>query len=139
MPALASLDSQEVEQYARAFEDLFYQGDYRTMAAYYTEDAQLMAEERETFQGREVIEQFWQAVCQLKATMTRTIEIQEIVTSGDLGYTRSKVTTRMQGSGEQMVTMIFKDIAIWKRGPDGMWRIAVDISNHDPVQHDQTA
>ena len=106
------------------------------MAFYYTEDAQLMVEGREMFQGREAIEQFWQAVCQLAGTMMRTIEVLEIHASGDLGYTRSRVTTRTQGTGEQAVTTISKDIAIWKRGSDGMWQIAVDISNHDPAPHD---
>ena len=133
MAALATLDAQEVEQYARTFEALYYQGDFMTMASYYTEDAQLMVEDRETFQGRKAIEQFWQAVCQLAGKMTRTIEVLEIHTSGDLGYTRSRVTTHMAGNGDQTVTIISKDIAIWKRGSDGMWQLAVDISNHDPA------
>lgn len=136
MAALATFDPQEVERYARAFEALYYQGDFTTMASYYTEDAQLMVEGREMFQGREAIEQFWQAVCQLAGTMTRTIEVLEIQASGDLGYTRSKVTTRTQGTGDQAVTTISKDIAIWKRGSDGMWQLAVDISNHDPAPRD---
>lgn len=133
MTALATLAPQEVEQYARSFEALYYQGDFTTMASYYTEDAQLMVEGREMFQGRESIEQFWQAVCQLAGKMTRTIEVLEINASGDLGYTRSRVTTCMRGTGDQAVTTISKDIAIWKRGSDGMWQLAVDISNHDPA------
>jgi ketosteroid isomerase-like protein len=136
MAALATLDPQEVEQYARSFEALYYQGDFTTMASYYTEDAQLMVEGRETFQGHEDIEQFWQAVCQLAEKMTRTIELLEIHASEDLGYTKSRVTTRMQGPGDQAVTTISKDIAIWKRGSDGMWQLAVDISNHDPAPRD---
>ena len=136
MATLASLEPQDVERYARSFEALYYQGDFTTMASYYTEDAQLMVEGREMLQGRQAIEQFWQAVCQLAGNMTRTIEVQEIVASGDLGYTRSRVTTRMQGPGDQVVTTISKDIAIWKRGSDGTWQLAVDISNHDPAPRD---
>ncbi len=136
MATLATLEKQEVERYAREFEALFYQGDFTTMASYYTEDAKLMVEGQEIIQGRQAIEQFWQAVCQLARNMTRTIEVQEIVASGDLGYTRSRVTTRMQGSGDQVVTTISKDIAIWKRGSDGTWQLAVDISNHDPAPRD---
>lgn len=133
MATLATLEPQEVERYARSFEALYYQGDFTTMASYYTEDAQLMVEGREMFQGRAAIEQFWQAVCQLAGKMTRTIEVLEIEASGNLGYTRSRVTTRMQGTGDQVVTAIAKDIAIWKRGSDGAWQLAVDISNHDPA------
>ena len=136
MATLASLEPQDVERYAHSFETLYYQGDFTTMASYYTEGAQLMVEGREMVQGRQAIEQFWQAVCQLAGNMTRTIEVQEIVASGDLGYTRSRVTTRMQGPGDQVVTTISKDIAIWKRGSDGTWQLAVDISNHDPAPRD---
>lgn len=136
MATLASLEPQDVERYARSFEALYYQGDFTTMASYYTEDAQLMVEGRAMVQGRQAIEQFWQAVCQLAGNMTRTIEVQEIVASGDLGYTRSRVTTRMQGPGDHVVTTISKDIAIWKRGSDGTWQLAVDISNHDPAPRD---
>ena len=135
MTALATLDPQEVERYARSFEALYYQGDFTTMASYYTEDAQLMVEGREMFQGREAIEQFWQAVCQLAGKMMRTIEVLEIKASGDLGYTRSRVTTHMQETGDQAVTTVSKDIAIWKRGSDGLWQVVVDISNHDPAPH----
>lgn len=101
---------------------LYYQGDFTTMASYYTEDAQLMVEGREMFQGREAIEQFWQAVCQLAGTMTRAIEVLEIQASGDLGYMRSRVTTRAR-TGEQAVLTISKDIAIWRRGNNGAWQL----------------
>lgn len=133
MAALATFDPQEVERYARSFEALFYQGDFMTMASYYTEDAQLMNEGQEIIRGRKAIEQFWQAVCQLTGKMKRTIEVLEIESSGDLGYMRSRVTTHFQGTEDQAITTTFKDIAIWKRRGDGTWQLAVDISNHDPA------
>jgi len=137
MATLATLDPQEVERYARTFEALFYQGDFMTMASYYTEDAQLMSEGQEIIRGRKAIEQFWQAVCQMAGHMKRNIEIQEIVSSSDIGYVRSKVTTQIQGADAQVMITIFKDISIWKRGIDGTWQLAVDIANHDPAPHSQ--
>lgn len=133
MATLATLEKQEVERYARSFETLFYQGDFATMASYYTEDAQLMVEGQEIIQGRQAIEQFWQAVCQMAGKMKRSIEVQEIEASGDIGYVRSTVTVQIQATEEQVMTAIFKDITIWKRGTDGAWQLAVDISNHDPA------
>jgi ketosteroid isomerase-like protein len=41
--ALATLDRQELDRFARAFEELFYQGDAAAMAAFYSEDAEVMA------------------------------------------------------------------------------------------------
>src|SRR6266700_4727247 len=136
MATLATLEPQEVERYVRSFEALFYQGDFTTMASYYTEDAQLMNEGQEIIQGREAIEEFWHGVCQMAGKMKRTIEIQEIVSSGDIVYVRSRVTTHIQVTEDQVMTTIFKDISIWKRGSDGTWQLAVDISNHDPAPRD---
>ncbi len=42
--SLASLDRQAVEQFTRQFETLFHAGDASGMAAFYTHDARLLAE-----------------------------------------------------------------------------------------------
>ena len=95
MTALATLEKQEVEGYARSFEALFYQGDFTTMASYYTENAQLIVEGHELIQGRQAIEQFWQAVCQMAGKMKRTIEVHEIAVSGDIRVSRFSYHSRV--------------------------------------------
>jgi ketosteroid isomerase-like protein len=57
--------------------------------------------------------------------MKRTIEVQEIEASDDIGYVWSTVTTHIQATKDQVITTIFKDITIWKRGTDGAWQLAV--------------
>jgi ketosteroid isomerase-like protein len=42
--SLAAFDSQQLDQFIRRFEDLFYAGDPASMTSYYTKDAQLMAD-----------------------------------------------------------------------------------------------
>jgi hypothetical protein len=44
MYTVTSLDTHSAQKFARDFEDVFYQGDYRAMAAVYTADAKLFAE-----------------------------------------------------------------------------------------------
>ena len=41
--ALQTLDRQEVDRFPRTFEELFDRGDAAAMAAYYTEDAEVLA------------------------------------------------------------------------------------------------
>jgi ketosteroid isomerase-like protein len=132
MATFATFEMQEVERYAREFEALFYQGDFTRMASYYTEDAQLMVEGREIIKGQSAIEEFWQAVCQMSETMKRSIKIEEMDVSGDIGYLRSTVTVQIQETEDRKITNVFKDISIWKRGMDGTWHIAVDIANQNP-------
>ncbi len=132
MATLATFEKQEVERFARSFEALFYQGDFASMASYYTEDAQLMVEGREIIKGRQAIEEFWQAVCQMAGRMKRSIKVEEMDVSGDIGYLRSTVTVQIQTTEDQKITTVFKDITIWKRGTQGAWQLAVDIANQNP-------
>jgi ketosteroid isomerase-like protein len=134
MATLATLEKQEVEQFAREFERLFYQGDFVAMASYYTEDAQLLVEDQELIQGRPAISRFWQAPCQAANHMKRSIEVQEIHVSGTLGYLRGTVTLQLQEDCGPVTLHSFKYITIWKRETNGAWQLAVDISNRNPIQ-----
>ena len=57
--SLASLDEQAAQQFTRDFELLFNAGDAAGMAAFYAEDAKLLAEGTELIRGRGAIEEFW--------------------------------------------------------------------------------
>ncbi len=134
MATLATLEKQEVEQFAREFERLFYQGDFAAMASFYTEDAQLLVEDQELIQGRPAISRFWQAACQAANNMKRSIEVQEIHVSDTLGYLRGTVTLQFPVGSRPVTTYSVKYITIWKRETNGAWRLAVDISNRNPIQ-----
>lgn len=131
MGVLATFERQEAEQFAREFERLFYLRDAAAMASYYTENAKLMVEDQPTIHGRGAIEQFWVAACAAAGTISRTIAVEEVEASGDLGYLVSAVTLRIPVAGEQTITTTFKDVTVWKREPDGGWRLAVDVANRN--------
>jgi ketosteroid isomerase-like protein len=130
--SLASLDRHEVEQFIGHFEELFNAGDAPGMAAFYTEDARLLAENTELIRGRAAIEQFWRhAIGRAQAAgAVRTISLDEAISSGGLGYVLGTVTVRIP-QGPQLIT---KYAVIWQRDPDGRWRIAVDSSSLNPPQ-----
>jgi uncharacterized protein (TIGR02246 family) len=131
--SLATFERQEVEEFTRNFESLFYAGDVATMASFYADDAKLMAEDTEPIQGRKAIERFWQVACDgaKTAKARRTITLQEIAASGDLGYGLGIVTLGIPQSGGQERKITFKFATIWRREDDGRWRLVVDISNRD--------
>jgi ketosteroid isomerase-like protein len=128
MYSMTSLDTYSAPEFARDFEDVFYQGDYRGMASAYTEDAKLFAEGGPVVEGRLAIEQFWKHGCERGqlAGMKRSIQIHEVGASGDLGYTQSTVTLQIGSHPEEIV---IRGVCVWRREPDGIWRIAHDISN----------
>ena len=130
--SLGSLDRQAFEQFTRHFEKLFDIGDAAAMAAFYTQDARLLAENTELIQGRAAIEQFWrQAIGRAQAAgAVRTISLDEVTSSGSLGYALGTVTVSIP-HGPHLVT---KYATIWQRDADGRWRLAVDSSSPNPAQ-----
>jgi uncharacterized protein (TIGR02246 family) len=128
--SLASLEFEEVEQFTRAFEALFNAGDAAGMASHYAEDARLLAEHADLIRGRDEIERFWrEAISRARAAdALRTIRLDEVTSSDDLGYALGVVVVRIP-SGPELTT---KYATIWQRDLDGRWRLAVDSSSPNP-------
>lgn len=132
---LATFDSQELERFTRTFEELFDADEPLSMTAYYTADAQLMGEGMEPIRGHAAIGQFWRTAIDRAAAARarRTIQLHESSSSGDLGYALCTVTIEIPPNpGTAGIGIAVWDATIWKRDPDGEWRIAVDISTPLP-------
>ena len=129
LSGLADLEADTVRDFARYWEAVFNEGDYRAIADYYTLDARLIAAQAETAGGHPAIERFWQdATERAKAAgVRRTVQADEAGSDGELGYLRGTV---MLAGAEQMTTVRY--LTLWKREADGRWRIAVDISSPSP-------
>ena len=134
MSHLSSFDRQSVVDFARKFEDLFYEGDGVGMAKYYTENARLMAEDIDAIQGKAGIESFWQATCARGKIvhMKRKIIVDDIEMSPELGYAVCTLILQFQTPDGKIVDKTVKDITIWRRVADDKWQIEVDISNPNP-------
>ena len=129
MSGLADLEADTVRDFARYWEAVFNEGDYRARAGYYTLGARLIAAQAETVGGHPAIERFWQdATDRAKAAgVRRTVQADEAGSDGELGYLRGTV---MLARAEQVTTVRY--LTLWKREADGRWRIAVDISSPSP-------
>jgi uncharacterized protein (TIGR02246 family) len=128
--SLATFEHQDVERFTHDFESLFNAGDAAGMAAFYADDARLLAEDTEPVRGREAIERFWRAACdQARAAQARrSVRLQEVTSSGDLGYALGTVVIEIPG--REITT---RYATIWRLGADHRWRLAVDISNREPA------
>jgi uncharacterized protein (TIGR02246 family) len=130
MMSLASLGQEEVEQFTRQFEALFNAGDAAGMAAFCAEDARLLAEHADLVRGRDAIERFWrEAISRAQAAnAVRTIRLDEVISSGDLGYALGTVVVRIPADRE----LTTKYATVWRRDADVRWRLAVDSSSPNP-------
>jgi ketosteroid isomerase-like protein len=129
MSGLADLEADTVRDFARYWEAVFNDGDYRAIAGYYTLGGRLIADRAETVGGHPAIEHFWQdATERAKAAgVRRTVQADEAGSDGELGYLRGTVVL---ARAEQVTTVRY--LTLWKREADGRWRIAVDISSPSP-------
>lgn len=53
--------------------------------------------------------------------------------SGDLGYTIGRWRMVVEEAGADSAVAAGHYVTIWRRQPDGSWRVAVDIGNEDTV------
>jgi ketosteroid isomerase-like protein len=129
MAGLSSLDLDELQDFPRYWERLFEDGDQRQIAAHYTPDAQLVATGLPTVVGHDAIENFWRLAIERTAAagLHRTVRLDHVEKSGSLGYMRGFV--EVCGPGVSIVT---RYVTVWRREPDGLWRLAVDISCNQP-------
>jgi ketosteroid isomerase-like protein len=160
--SLAAFDPQELRRFTQTFEDLFNTGDPVSMTSYYTEHAHLMGDRMQPIQGHAAITQFWrEAITRTAAAQARrTIQLHESHSSGNLGYALCTVKVELPpapatparpatariidtteitstgatitGTGTTGTVITVWDATIWHRDPDGIWRIAVDISTPLP-------
>ncbi len=56
----------------------------------------------------------------------------EVAMSGEMGYTWGKYIVKFNDSNGNEITSRGKYLNIWKKQPDGQWKVAVDMGNKDP-------
>jgi ketosteroid isomerase-like protein len=125
---LATLDRQEVDRFGRTFEELFYRGDAATMAAFYVEDAEVMAPNADLVQGRRAIEAFFTVASQ-RTGMNEPSKVPQVERSGDLGDVLSTVILEIPVAGERVTTSTFNDFTVRKPEDDAGRRVVVDSAN----------
>ena len=95
---------------------------------YYAPDAVVLPPNTEAIRSREEIVSFFGTFPPITDMQFEQVEIGG---AGDVAYAYGKYTLTMAPEGEEPFTDIGKYIEIWKRQPDGSWKVAFDIFNSD--------
>jgi ketosteroid isomerase-like protein len=115
----------DVERWNREMDDCLVRGDLMGYAAFYADDATIIGFDKRKIQGRAEIDRFCLA-------MTGVIEAKAVVldvgTSGDLIYQVATSLARWVRDGVE--GSYFCDcMYVWRREPDGTFRIFLDAYN----------
>ena len=101
-------------------------------ASFYPDDIVGMSPDAPTIQGKENMQKYFETFMAGKPEMSwKTVKV-EVARSGDLAYSwgTGKINTRDK-KGKVTETTI-KGVSVWKKQPDGSWKIALDTMIPDP-------
>ena len=107
-------------------------GDAAALAAcWFTEDTVTMQPNLPTRIGKEAHQSYLQTTFDQFA-MKITAQTEEVEVAGDWGFIRLNFTqTLTPKAGGEPIEVSGRWLQIWKRGPDGSWKVARQISNSD--------
>ncbi|MBL7850547.1 MAG: DUF4440 domain-containing protein [Cyclobacteriaceae bacterium] len=122
-----SSDEQLIRKASRQFSADYVRGDFVAMSEHYTEEALVMAPGRDALVGKAAILEFWQTTT---VPLTHESVPEKIVIEGDVAYDYGYFYVQTQKPGEPPgPTNSAKYYIRWKKGSDGVWRMAFDMWN----------
>lgn len=124
-----------IEQAGGRFADLFNRGAIDTLATMYTPDAMVLPPNSDPVRGLDSIRTFWAGARQqgLKAVELRTTDV---AVSGDFAIETGAYTLTIQPGSGPAVTDRGKYVVVWRRQPNGSWKLFRDIFNTSmPAPH----
>jgi uncharacterized protein (TIGR02246 family) len=117
----------EIDRVNAQFVAAFNRGDAAGAVGVYTEDATILPPGSDLFQGRQNIQQFWQAAMDsgVRAVKLETLDLR---VSGDTAREIGRATLTLRTEGGSEATDTAKYVVVWEQSA-GNWRWAVDIWN----------
>lgn len=112
--------------------------DLNKIMAFYSDDAILHPTAKPAINGKPFIETEWKSILGIPDfSSTSTMTKAEVAAGGDIAYTMGTYLARMKGENGKPTTEPGKYLSIWKKYPDGSWRIVVETYNTDipPPDH----
>ena len=112
----------EIEAANRALEVAFRTGDLLGVARSYQDDAILLSPSGKRVSGRVEIDEYW---TRFQDPLDWQLEVFAVEGEGDIAYQRGRSHLVSKRDGERH-TSVVDFVLVWRRQPDGGWKIAVD-------------
>jgi uncharacterized protein (TIGR02246 family) len=121
-----------IEKQTAAFGAAFGRGDIAAVARAYAEDAIALPPDGEMVRGRPAIEAMWKGLRDAggKALTLTTLDVHS---SGRLAAETGTATLTMKPPSGAEQSQAVKYVVVWKKQPDGTWKIYRDIWNAMPA------
>ncbi len=124
-------DESAIRALRQAFNEAQRAGDVDHLATFYTDDAVVLGPDEPSTSGLDAIRaasaEFFES-----SEWNSSEPIEDLEVQGDLAFTRTTwSSTQTDKSTGTSVDVSGKAVHIYRRQPDGTWKIAVDIYNFD--------
>ena len=105
--------------------------------AFWTDDAVIQPPGQPAVVGKEAIRQYVSGAFAMPGFSIRWQSAEPVVAkSGDMAYSLATNEVSFQDPQGKPVTVRGRGVVVWKRGPDGHWKCAVDTWNAGPEDAD---
>lgn len=139
LPDTRSLDERAIREADAATLKAAQANDISGAVANYADDADWLPPNAPMVHGKTAIRAGW---AKLMGNPGFTIDWQvnklEVARSGDLAYTIYTYQMALNGANGKPITDQGKDMAVWKKQPDGAWKMVADTFNSDLAVISQT-
>ncbi|MCA9736400.1 MAG: DUF4440 domain-containing protein [Gemmatimonadota bacterium] len=123
-------DSAAIVAASRAFSDAYVDGDTARLAELYTEDALVLPPGR-TVQGRAAIQRYF-GPGPRRANLAHAMTSERLDVQGDLATDVGEWSNTWRIGEEEAQTASGRYLVVWRRGPDGRWRMVYDMWHRPP-------
>ena len=127
-PRAADAVRAQIEQANARFTDAFNRGDAQALAAMYDADAVVLAPNAPPMRGRQNIEALWSGAKQ-QGFKTVNLVVNSVEVIGGHAIELGSYTLVIQPPGQTETTDRGKYMVVWKRQPDGTWKLYRDMFN----------
>jgi uncharacterized protein (TIGR02246 family) len=123
-------EKQRLMETSRQWSQVAQSRDVNRMLSYWTEDAVMFSPGEPERRGKEAIRDYLEASFAVPGFQVRWEPLKaDVSASGDLGYLIERTEVKVTGPDGRPITERFRAVTVWRKGADGAWRNAVDISN----------
>ncbi len=125
-------DKAAIREADRQFSEAAGAKDVEGVVSLFADDAQLLPPDAPAITGKEGVRNFASEITAIPgfAVSWQTTQA-EVSRSGDLGYTLATLELSVNDADGNPVTRRGKDVHVWKKQPDGSWKVVIDIWNFD--------
>lgn len=113
------------------FIEAFNRGDAASVAAFYADGAKILPPDSPMISGGQAIEDFWKGLLGAGPGNVKLekLETVEVTASGELAAEVGNFSFKIQPANGDPTTLAGKYMVVWKRQPDGAWKLVYDIFN----------